>query len=406
MPQTSQRRRLVQLLEISALFKEVFDSDSEGDDTDTSDDDLFLDNPTDLLGLVSASRYLSPRPRMATTYYWLEEGLDSLDDKRYRHQFRISREAFDFILDKIASNPIFANNSPNEQLPVKHQLHIALWRFGRFGNGASTIDVSKKFSIGEGTVQKITDRVVAAILALQGEYLSWYSSPNDLARMKSRIYESSGFPNCVGFLDGTTVVLAEKPVHDGELYYNRKGEYGINCQIVADLDARIRFLFAGYPASIHDSRSIQNSDLSKDPGTFFGEGEYVLADSAYALTNTIIPTFKKPASLQQDNATFNKIHSSLRVKVEHCIGMLKGRFQSLRGLRLRVDRKRDADRVVAWLMACAILHNMLLDMDHWDVDDDSEEEAEANPLSEESNQQLPAAMYREVIKSQVLAFSY
>jgi hypothetical protein len=144
---------------------------------------------------------------MTTTCYWLEEGLDSLDDKRYRHQFRISRGAFDFILDKIADNPIFSNNSPNEQLPVKHQLHITLWRFGRFGNGASIIDVSKKFGVGEGTVQKATDRVVAAILALQGEYLSWYSSPSDLTRMKSRTYESSGFPNCVGFLDDTTIVL-------------------------------------------------------------------------------------------------------------------------------------------------------------------------------------------------------
>src|SRR5215471_15579890 len=145
--------------------------------------------------------------------------------------------------------------------------------------------------------------------------------------MKRRISQESGFSHCLGFLDGTTIVLAEQPVKDGEFYSNRTSQYGLNCQIVADLDARIRFFFCGYPASVHDSRCIEESDFCRRPQDFFDGPEYVLADSAYTLSNTILTPFKKPASLQPDNAAFNKIFSSMRVKVEHCIGILKNRFQ-------------------------------------------------------------------------------
>src|ERR1700761_1214852 len=114
--------------------------------------------------------------------------------------------------------------------------------------------------------------------------------------MKRRIHQLYGFRNCLGFLDGTTIVFAEKPTKDGEFYYNRKSQYGLNCQIVADLDARIRFFFFGDPASVHDSRCIEESAFCQHPEDFLKGPEYVLADSAYTLSKTILTPFKKPAS--------------------------------------------------------------------------------------------------------------
>src|ERR1700761_7814470 len=72
--------------------------------------------------------------------------------------------------------------------------------------------------------------------------------PEESADMKRRIHQMSGLRNCLGFLDGTMIVLAKKPMKDGEFYYNRKSVYGLNCQIVADLDTRIQYSFCGYPA--------------------------------------------------------------------------------------------------------------------------------------------------------------
>ena len=265
------------------------------------------------------------------------------------------------------------------------------------------MDVARQFAIGEGTVQKITDQVITAIRSLKGEYLSWYSS-SQITKMKARIYQQSGFPNCVGFLDGTTIVFAEKPVKEGEAYYSRKSDYGINSQIVADLDGHIRYIFTGYPASVHDSRCVRNSDLFKVPEKFFSKGEYVLADSAYTLSDTVLPTFKKPASLRANNAAFNVIHSSMHVKVEHCIGMLKGRFQSLRGTRVRLAGAKDANRIIDWVMACAVVHNMVLGMDQWNFDNDFID-VDRYPITNMFHHQASASAKREFIKTQVLAFN-
>ena len=50
--------------------------------------------------------------------------------------------------------------------------------------------------------------------------------------------------------------------------------------------------------------------------------------------------------------------------MENTIGVLKGRFQSLRGLRILIGKgtsaTRDHARAVLWFHACVVLHNLLL----------------------------------------------
>ena len=100
---------------------------------------------------------------------------------------------------------------------------------------------------------------------------------------------------------------------------------------------------------------------------FFTEEEYLLADSGYTTTPTVIASFKKPAALKKENELFNHFLSKMRMKVEHCNGMIKGRFQCLRGLRNMVRHKKDHRRVVYWIRACAVLHNFLID-DGYDME--------------------------------------
>lgn len=57
------------------------------------------------------------------------------------------------------------------------------------------------------------------------------------------------------------------------------------------------------------------------------------------------------------NDIFNRWLSRVRVRVEHCIGLLKGRFQSLKGLRVAVDTKKGLEKAMRWIRVCIILHN-------------------------------------------------
>jgi DDE superfamily endonuclease len=406
MPRTAERKKIIQNLEELIIWKNFEISDDE--DIEKELDDEFVDfidmeTPEELLALVHATRYLEPRAPVPKSRDWSENILPKYDDYRFRQTLRVSREAFEFILQNIKSHPVFQNNSSAKQFPIEYQLQIALFRFGRFGNSASLKDIERTFGVSEGTVINATRRVVEAILSLEDKYLRWYTV-EESTEIKRRIYQMSGFPHCLGFLDGTTIVLAEKPVKDGEFYFNRKSEYGLNCQIVADLDARIRFFFCGYPASVHDSRCIGESDFCGSPEEFFDEREYVLGDSAYTLSSTILTPYKKPASLHPENAKFNQILSSMRVRVEHCIGILKNRFQSLKGMRQRISGRKSARQVVFWVKACAILHNMILELDGWDernVDEGSIDDEQVFAV-EAIDEEATITAWRETVKQQVL----
>lgn len=96
--------------------------------------------------------------------------------------------------------------------------------------------------------------------------------------------------------------------------------------------------------------------------SLFSEGEYILADSGYALTEYIVPTFKRSRlnPLTPAQAHFNNALAKIRVASEHCNGMLKGRSGSLKELRLLISDAKSAGHVCAWMAACVVLHNFLI----------------------------------------------
>lgn len=76
------------------------------------------------------------------------------------------------------------------------------------------------FQIGTGTSTLFTKRVVKALLGVLREWIVW----PDVERRREigRVMREEGFPGCVGFIDGTTIPLSQKPAIDGEVYFDRK----------------------------------------------------------------------------------------------------------------------------------------------------------------------------------------
>jgi hypothetical protein len=210
-------------------------------------------------------------------------------------------------------------------------------------------------------VKLYTDRCIVAILSLESQVVCW-PADEERQEIKLRIQANSGFPSCIGFVDGTQFVLEYEPSLDGPDYYSRKGRYGIVGLVVCDDRKRIWHVYSGWPGSAHDARIYDNSRLCLHPDQFFSGDEYLLADSAFSPSLNIVPVFKRPphSALPPDEARFNRQLSRIQVRVEHCIGILKGRFQSLKGLRIVIRREKDAKRAVYWIRACCVLHNLAL----------------------------------------------
>jgi hypothetical protein len=104
-------------------------------------------------------------------------------------------------------------------------------------------------------------------------------------------------PGCIGYLDGCHIQLYAAPVDHHESYFSRKQKYGIQLQAICDNNLLIRNISVGYPASTHDARVFVNSPIGMNPNNFFSDGEWVAADSAYRLTETVITPFRDNSNM-------------------------------------------------------------------------------------------------------------
>lgn len=70
--------------------------------------------------------------------------------------------------------------------------------------------------------------------------------------------------------------------------------------------------------------------------------------------------YKAPERNMEENEVFNKHVSKLRIHSEHAIGYLKGRFQSLKGLRVLIDTSDAHIIAMYWVAACIGIHSFAL----------------------------------------------
>ncbi|KAJ3401364.1 hypothetical protein HDV05_000485, partial [Chytridiales sp. JEL 0842] len=93
--------------------------------------------------------------------------------------------------------------------------------------------------------------------------------------------------------------------------------------------------------SKHDNAVFQSTELHSRAERFFEDKYYLLGDSAYALSTRMLVPYNGARADERRNAEFNEKISHVRVIVEHTIGVLKARWASLRGIRLKYHVKED-----------------------------------------------------------------
>ncbi|KZT20122.1 hypothetical protein NEOLEDRAFT_1076394, partial [Neolentinus lepideus HHB14362 ss-1] len=70
--------------------------------------------------------------------------------------------------------------------------------------------------------------------------------------------------------------------------------------------------------------------------------------------------YKRPERDIPENEEFNKHVSMVRIRSEHAIGYLKGRFHSLKGLRVSISDEASHKFATYWVVACIGLHAFAL----------------------------------------------
>ena len=116
--------------------------------------------------------------------------------------------------------------------------------------------------------------------------------------IQETIQREFGLLSCVGFVDGTHIGLAQAPSRSkrsSNSYHSYKGRYGFNIMAVVDHSKRFTFMHWGFLAAASDIRVQQASRLHSNPEDYFDEGQYILGDSGFLCTTTVIPMYRKTA---------------------------------------------------------------------------------------------------------------
>ncbi|KAJ3968953.1 hypothetical protein EV361DRAFT_870433 [Lentinula raphanica] len=206
------------------------DSDSESEDSDDSESDdegsgnkeaaellelqaiLFVDLAVNLVGDGSRGPYFQ-FPKSQDFF----QCCLSAPDRTFRFIFRIriGRPMFEYLVEILATHPIFQSTGRKPQRHVKYQLAAFLIRYGSLG--ADVQGTALKLSIGYGSVVLYCRRTVRALRELKDKYVGFQSEPDQLFSM-SEIEAKTGFKNCIGSGDGSLIQFAAKPADEGTEY--------------------------------------------------------------------------------------------------------------------------------------------------------------------------------------------
>jgi len=217
-----------------------------------------------------------------------------MSDDRFISFFRMTRESFNTRARILEADSIFKNNSHNRQGSIVVQLATTLYFLGSFG--ISTVRGAAQLGIAEGTTSLHRNRCIMALVRLLPRFVRWpVPGSSQYRTMRLAIESRTGFPGCVGFLDGTDITLQYSPSYFGKTYFNRRKKYALSIQVICDEDRRFTYVSSGYPGSVSDATMFCQSSFFQNPSQFFWRPEeYILADKAYRVTRRWMTPYKEP----------------------------------------------------------------------------------------------------------------
>lgn len=119
---------------------------------------------------------------------------------------------------------------------------------------------------------------------------------------------------------------------------------------------------ARWPGCVHDQTIFNNSFLNQR----FESGKFgdnlLISDSEYELKQYLLTPFLNPSSPAEKK--YNESHIRTRKTVERCFGGCKNRFPVL-----RQQIKLNSDRVQVIIVACFVLHNIVIDANERNFED-------------------------------------
>ncbi|KAI8327797.1 hypothetical protein EDC96DRAFT_586998 [Choanephora cucurbitarum] len=203
----------------------------------------------------------------------------------------MSPASFKALFDTLENSHVYEESERKQQTDLRFQMIVALERLSIYGNGTAWRRVARKAEISANVYVKVSKNQFSninqrqrglgfAIIEPMGEnYLRWLTKAEKTAP-KTAIEQEHGFPFYLAAFMELAIILLLKFIP------------WLNTMSVCDSNKRIIKCVSGYAALAHKARVYNGSDLALHPKQSSDGEEYILADSAYAATLTVVSILK------------------------------------------------------------------------------------------------------------------
>ena len=307
--------------------------------------------------------------------------------QEFRRRFRVPGPFFlDWLVPKCTEEKIFNSGDGSGRswhvIPIEIKLLMSLRILGR---GNVLDDIVELSGISKTSVWSIFHNFVTNF---SKKFESFINMPEgeDLESVLE-VYRRLGFPGCVGSIDCTHVRWWGCPSNLTNICTGKEGYPTLSFQVVVDHSRLIRHVSRAGWGTMNDINMCQQVDtiirdssegFLNDYGrrnkykevvfTLFDQdgqprlykGAYLICDGGYeGLTILINPNVN---SCERSAVIWAEFLESVRKDVECTFGLLKCRFHILKGIRFR-----SKSVVESTFKTCCIIHNMLLQLDGYDI---------------------------------------
>ncbi|CAD6939695.1 hypothetical protein CF335_g8261 [Tilletia laevis] len=220
----------------------------------------------------------------------------------------------------------------------------------------------------EGSMVHFTQRTISALCSLEKEVLCW-ASESEKEQGRIWVEERCGIPewrNGYASVDGVHINCAWAPGLDhGDAFMNRKRRFSFNVQLVTMVHTlRIISYVVGHRGASSDARAWACSSVVDAPARYLRKDEWIWADLGYPFASYLVSPYQHLAATKSiDFRRFNYSLSSIRIRSEHAMAYVKGRFPALKGYRGLLASLRAEEYAHDFIVAALVAHNLAMQHD-------------------------------------------
>lgn len=188
---------------------------------------------------------------------YLRDHHDALDmpEEQFRGIYRMSRDLVHDLVIELA--PHMADGVREAIfIPKKTKILVALHFYSQ-GSYQKAVGQDYFLPMSQASVSR---SIASVNLGLENLYYKIHFPVTDEEKLgvkRGFLDMNNGFPGIIGAIDGTQIAIRAPPVNDENfpaiVFYNRKGFYSLNVQIICDSKMKILAVNARFPGSVHDA---------------------------------------------------------------------------------------------------------------------------------------------------------